>query len=83
MVQGSFAMLDNRNPQADIDFDFQSRQTSVSFYWTPSGGRRFTLLADYARASPDLAIRRPPCGFGAVCEATFAEGPAEPACGYT
>ena len=50
-VAGSFAILDNRNPAQDIDFDFQSRQSSVSVYWTPDNGERFSLLADYTRST--------------------------------
>lgn len=50
-VAGSFAILDNRNPAPDINFDFQSRQTSASVYWTPNNGERFSLLADYTRST--------------------------------
>ena len=44
-----------------IDLDFQSRQTSATLSWSPSGDR-FTLLLDYTRAtvrSDILAIQLP------------------------
>ena len=50
-LAGSFAILDNRNPAQDIDFDFQSRQSSLSVHWTPDNGERFSLLADYTRST--------------------------------
>ena len=50
-LTGAFAILDNRNPAQDINFDFQSRQTSVSFHFTPANGERFSVLADYTRST--------------------------------
>ncbi len=43
----TFGILDNENPQPDIELDFQSKQASASLYWTPGGGERFSVLADY------------------------------------
>lgn len=50
-LAGSFAILDNRNPAQDVDFDFQSRQSSISVHWTPGNGERFSLLTDYTRST--------------------------------
>lgn len=60
-VYGAFAILDNRNDDPAIDLDFQSRRSSVTVSWTPTGDR-FNLLLDYARAtvrSDILAVQLP------------------------
>jgi hypothetical protein len=58
---GSFAILNNRNNDPGVDFDFQSRQTSASVAWVPQGNR-FQILADYTRATlrSDIPIAVPP-----------------------
>jgi hypothetical protein len=50
-VTGSFSLLNNENPAPDVNFEFESRQTSVSVFWTPNDNRRFSLLADYTRST--------------------------------
>jgi hypothetical protein len=45
----SMGVLNNQNPVSN--YDFLSRDTSVAAFWTPGGGRRFSLLADYTRSS--------------------------------
>jgi hypothetical protein len=61
-VYAAFAVLDNRNDDPAVDLDFQSRRSSVTLSWTPDGGRRFTVLTDYTRAtvrSDILAVQLP------------------------
>jgi hypothetical protein len=61
-LYGAFSILDNRNDDPAIDLDFQSRRSSVTVSWTPDGGRVFTVLADYTRAtvrSDILAVQLP------------------------
>ena len=50
-LTGSFFLLRNDNPAPDVDFQLRSRQASLSVFWTPDQGRRFTVLADYTRAT--------------------------------
>jgi hypothetical protein len=60
-VNGSFAILNNENTDPGVDYDFQSRQTSLSLAWIPAG-ERFQILADYTRATlrSDIPIAVPP-----------------------
>lgn len=55
-LAGSFFLLHNDNPAPDIDFELRSRQASLSLFWTPDQGRRFTVLADYTRATLETGI---------------------------
>jgi hypothetical protein len=50
-LQTNFALLDNQNPTPGIQYDFRSRDNSVSVYWTPNGGRRISVMAEYDRAT--------------------------------
>ena len=61
-VNGSFSILNNQNPSPDVEFDLRSRQSSVSFLWTPSNNSRFSVLTDYTRSTirTDLPIVVPP-----------------------
>jgi hypothetical protein len=61
-LHAAFSILDNRNDDPAIDLDFQSRRSSVTVSWAPDGGRLFTVLADYTRAtvrSDILAVQLP------------------------
>jgi hypothetical protein len=60
-LNGSFAILDNQNSGPAVDFDFQSRHTSVSLAWVPANSR-VQILADYTRATlrSDIPIAVPP-----------------------
>ncbi len=49
-ITGSFSLLKNENPAPGINFDFESRQTSLGVFWTPTNSR-FSVLADYTRAT--------------------------------
>jgi hypothetical protein len=44
-------ILDNQNPTRTIALDFRQIQNGVSALYSPSGGKRMTILADYFRSS--------------------------------
>jgi len=48
-LQASFSLLNNQNPTTGINYDFLSRQNSLSASWTPS--KRVTILGDYTRST--------------------------------
>jgi len=49
LVSGNFNILNNQNPTPNVNYDFLSRQNTVAAHWTPAGGKRFSLLAEYTR----------------------------------
>ncbi|MEZ5395291.1 MAG: hypothetical protein R2724_21070, partial [Bryobacterales bacterium] len=61
-VHGAFSILDNQNNDPAIDLSFQTRRSSVTVSYAPDGGRLFTVLVDYTRAtvrSDILAVQLP------------------------
>jgi len=48
-LQASFSLLDNQNPSPTINYDFLSRQNSLSATWTP--GKRVSVLGEYTRST--------------------------------
>ncbi len=48
-LQATFALLNNQNPTPGIQYDFLSRQNSVSAAWTPS--KRVSILGEYTRST--------------------------------
>ena len=50
-LSANFSLLHNLNPAAGIDYKFLSSDNSLSAFWTPWGGKRITLLADYTRST--------------------------------
>jgi hypothetical protein len=56
MLQANFQVLNNQNPAAAIQYDFQSRDNSLAVYWTPAGGKRITLMGEYDRSSISSSI---------------------------
>jgi hypothetical protein len=57
LFQANFRVLDNQNPAPDIRFDLQSRDNSLAAFWTPAGGKRITVMAEYDRSSMRSDIR--------------------------
>jgi hypothetical protein len=51
MLQANFQVLNNQNPAAAIQYDFQSRDNSRAVYWTPAGGKRISVMGEYDRSS--------------------------------
>ncbi len=56
-IQTKFRLLDNKNPAPDINFDYQSRDSGFSVFWTPNGGKRVSFMGEYDRATIDSDIR--------------------------
>jgi hypothetical protein len=50
-LQANFALLDNQNPTAGIEYDFRSRDNSLAVYWTPNNGKRISVMAEYDRST--------------------------------
>ena len=50
-VQANFLLLNNQNPAAGVQSDFQSRDNSLAVYWTPNGGKRITVTGEYDRST--------------------------------
>ena len=48
-LQASFSLLNNQNPTPGINYDFQSRQNSLSATWTPT--KRVSILGEYTRST--------------------------------
>jgi hypothetical protein len=48
-LQATFSYLNNQNPDPLSNYDFESRESALSVYWTPGGGKRVALTAEYAR----------------------------------
>jgi hypothetical protein len=49
--QANFGLLDNQNPTAGIQYDFRSRDNSLAAFWTPGGGKRISVMAEYDRST--------------------------------
>ncbi|MCX6627125.1 MAG: hypothetical protein NTW28_05800 [Candidatus Solibacter sp.] len=49
--QANFTLLDNQNPSAGIQYDFRSRDNSLAAFWTPNGGKHFSVTAEYDRST--------------------------------
>jgi hypothetical protein len=48
-LQASFSLLNNQNPTPGINYNFLSRQNSLSAAWTPS--KRVSILGEYTRST--------------------------------
>ena len=48
-LQATFSLLNNQNPTPGINYDFLSRQNSLSATWIPS--KRITVLGEYTRST--------------------------------
>jgi len=49
--QANFAILDNQNPSQGVQYDFRSRDNSLAVFWTPNGGKRISVMAEYDRST--------------------------------
>src|SRR5260370_20379891 len=47
--QANFRFLDNQNPTAGVNYDLRSRANSLAVYWTPSSGKRVSVMAEAHR----------------------------------
>jgi hypothetical protein len=50
-LSADLSVLNNQNPVPGIRYDFLSRDSTVSVFWTPKGGKRISLLGDYTRST--------------------------------
>ena len=59
-----FWVLNNENPSPGISYQYLARNNSFSVAWTPAGGKRLSLMGDYARSSvrSDINYRVPQDG---------------------
>lgn len=57
----NFHILSNQNPARGIDYDFLSHNNTVSAQWSPNGGKRVAVLAEYTyqKVRSDLAFLLP------------------------
>lgn len=64
LLYGTVQYLSNTNPPQTNPFDFLSRQAAMGVQWSPSGGRTFQLLGEYARSTirSSLPVLFPPFG---------------------
>ncbi len=50
-LSANFSVLHNENPASGVNYNFLSRENSISAFWTPGAGKRITLLGDYTRST--------------------------------
>jgi hypothetical protein len=55
-LQANFSVLDNQDPIPGSQYDYLSRDNSLSVNWTPNGGKRIAVLAEYDRATMRSSI---------------------------
>jgi hypothetical protein len=51
LLSANFSLLRNENPAKTINYNFLSRDNSLSAMWNPGGGKRFSVLAEYSRST--------------------------------
>jgi hypothetical protein len=50
-LQANIRLLNNLNHAASVQYDFLSRDNSLSVYWTPKGGKRISVMGQYDRST--------------------------------
>jgi hypothetical protein len=55
-IQANFAILDNQNPTYGVRDDFRTRDNSLALFWTPNGGKRVSVMAEYDRSTVRSSI---------------------------
>lgn len=56
-ISTDVSLLNNQNPTSGIQYDFLARQASISFQWTPDGGKRWGFQGGYTRSTLRSDIR--------------------------
>lgn len=51
LLSAAFSVFSNQNPAPSINYDFLSRDNSISVLWNPRGGKRLTFSGEYTRAT--------------------------------
>ncbi len=49
--QANFTLLQNQNPAVGVHNEYSSRDNSLAAFWTPNGGKRFSVMAEYNRSA--------------------------------
>lgn len=49
-VAADFSLLNNQNPTAGIKYDYLARQESFSLFWSPGGGKVWSVEGSYTRS---------------------------------
>ncbi|HEV8041406.1 MAG TPA: hypothetical protein VGP62_21205, partial [Bryobacteraceae bacterium] len=49
-ISADFMLLNNQNPLAGTNYDYSSHQESLSFYWSPRGGKWWDIQGSYSRS---------------------------------
>jgi len=50
-LTADFTLLDNNNPVPGVNYDFRSQQESLSFFWSPGGGKFADFQGSYTRST--------------------------------
>ncbi len=51
VLSANVSVLRNQNPTQNVEYDFLSRQNTISAMWTPRGGKRLGITAEYSRCT--------------------------------
>ncbi len=46
----NYSYFENKNPNAGINYDYQSQAATASLQWMPQGGKNVSVIADYQRS---------------------------------
>lgn len=50
LFTANYYILNNANPAPTVNYDFKSSQQTASVFWTPKGGNRVSVLAEYTHS---------------------------------
>jgi hypothetical protein len=50
-LQAVYNLLDNQDPTPGVQNDFRARDSSLALFWTPNGGKRVSVMAEYDRST--------------------------------
>jgi hypothetical protein len=50
-LSGDFTYLNNNNPTPGVNYKYHALQESLSFLWTPNGGKKWDLEGSYSRSA--------------------------------
>lgn len=50
-VSSQFRLWQNQNPAAGVEYEARALQSSLSLFWMPAAGKRFSFTGDYTRST--------------------------------
>ncbi|MEO8662478.1 MAG: hypothetical protein ABI693_28715 [Bryobacteraceae bacterium] len=50
LVTANATMMNNENPAPTVNYNFDSNQQTAGVFWTPKGGKRVSILAEYTHS---------------------------------